>query len=75
MARYRVTLYKDLLSSDGHPFHCLQSTTEVEADAPELAIQHVLKGMRGCSAGWDVRVEPIENAGPFHGRTNSPIEA
>jgi len=29
MTQYRVKFYKDLLSSDGHPFKCLQRIVEI----------------------------------------------
>ncbi len=29
MTRYRVTFFKHLVSSDGHPFKCLQHTIEI----------------------------------------------
>jgi hypothetical protein len=56
MLHYQVSLYKDLLSSDGHPFHCLQAVVEVDAGAPEAAVQVALKGMRGCARDWSVEV-------------------
>jgi hypothetical protein len=42
MTRYRVHFYKNLLSSDGHPFKCLQRQIDVNdardvAQASELA--------------------------------------
>ena len=61
--RYQVKLYKDLLSSNGHPFHCLQSITEVEADGPEKAVKVVLQDMRGKAADWSISVAPLQNAG------------
>ena len=51
MARYQVKLFRNILSSDGHPFRCLQSTTEVEADGPDSAVSRVIKGKRGAAQG------------------------
>lgn len=68
MPHYQVSLYKDLLSSDGHPFHCLQSIVEVDADAPDSAIKIVMKDMRGNVRDWSVEAaekpprEPTEQA-------------
>ena len=59
MARYQVKLFKDLLSSDGHPFHCLQSTTEVEADSPDRAVQLVFHDMRGSASDSSISVAPL----------------
>ena len=56
MPHYQVSLYKDLLSSNGHPFHCLQAVVEVDADAPERAVGLVLKDMRGGARDWSVGV-------------------
>lgn len=39
MATYQVRFFKRLLSSDGHPFCCLQDRLEVRnADTPECAV-------------------------------------
>jgi hypothetical protein len=40
MTAYRVTLFKQLLSSDGHPRNCLQYLTEIRrARSPERAVE------------------------------------
>jgi hypothetical protein len=40
MRRYRVTFFKNLLSSDGHPFKCLQRVIEVRrARSIDRAVQ------------------------------------
>jgi hypothetical protein len=57
--RYQVKLYKDLLSSDGHPFHCLQSITEVDAASPDSAVKRVLHEMRGNASDWSISVAPV----------------
>jgi len=59
--RYQVKLFKDLLSSDGHPFHCLQSTTDVEADGLEEAVKVVLNDMRGKASDWSINVAPVQD--------------
>ncbi|MFL9823313.1 hypothetical protein [Rhodoplanes sp. SY1] len=39
MATYQIRFFKRLLSSDGHPFCCLQDRLEVRnADTPECAV-------------------------------------
>ena len=57
MPHYKVSLYRNLLSSDGHPFHCLQTVVEVEAEAPEAAVPLVLGGLRGGARDWDIEVK------------------
>jgi len=40
MTSYRVSFFKDLLSSDGHPFRCLQQTIQVRrARDPSRAVE------------------------------------
>jgi hypothetical protein len=40
MARYRVSLFKNLLSSDGHPIKCLQCFVQIKrARSAERAIE------------------------------------
>jgi hypothetical protein len=56
MARYQVKLYKDLLSSDGHPFHCLQSVSDVDADGPDSAAKLVLRNMHAKASDWSISV-------------------
>jgi hypothetical protein len=58
MARYQVKLYKDLLSSDGHPFHCLQSVADVDADGPDSAVKVVLRNMHAKASDWSISVTP-----------------
>jgi hypothetical protein len=40
MTRYRVSFLKDLLSSDGHPFKCVQQVIEIRrAKSADRAVQ------------------------------------
>jgi hypothetical protein len=64
MARYQVKLFKNILSSDGHPFRCLQSTTDVEADGPERAVNRVLEDMRGRARDWEISVSLLASRKP-----------
>lgn len=59
--RYQVKLFKDLLSSNGHPFHCLQSITDVEADGPDCAVRLVLHELRGKASDWSINVAPVQD--------------
>lgn len=38
MARYHVLFYKNLLSSDGHNFKCLERQIDVQSDSPSGAL-------------------------------------
>ena len=56
MADYRISFFKNLCSSNGHPFKCLQGEIEVrgsagpaqaiETAAREFALQHGLRDWR-----------------------------
>ena len=40
MPCYKVSFFKELLSSDGHPFNCLQQAIEIQrARSPEQAVE------------------------------------
>lgn len=68
MARYRVSFFKNLLSSDGHQFKCLQSQVDVgnsdgATQAAELASQqfarlHGLKDWKQMADSFEV--EPAD---------------
>ena len=60
MVVYEVKLFKDLVSSDGQPFHCLQSIVEVEADSADRAVKTVLKDMRGPAWDWIISVSALQ---------------
>jgi hypothetical protein len=38
MVHYNVSFFRDLLSSDGHAFKCVQRVIAVDADSPDEAI-------------------------------------
>jgi hypothetical protein len=39
MRQYNVSFYKHILSSDGHPFRCLQRSIDVTEESEQLAIE------------------------------------
>jgi hypothetical protein len=41
MTAFRVSYYKILLSSDGHPFKCLERTVDVDAENPVAALSSI----------------------------------
>jgi hypothetical protein len=65
MARYQVKLFKEILSSDGYPFHCLQSVTDVDADGAESAVSRVLKSVQGTARDWEIRVDSLDPEAAF----------
>jgi len=67
MARYQVKLFKDLLSSNGHPFHCLQSVTEVDADGPSDAIARVLTELQRTASDWSISVKSVDECQRYNG--------
>jgi hypothetical protein len=72
MPHYQVSLYKDLLSSDGHPFHCLQATIEVDAEAPDRAVGLVLKDMHGDARDWSIEVNESPTPAPSSAAIGQP---
>ncbi len=61
MNNYRVSFFKDLLSSDGHNSKCLQEQIDVQSEGPSEAL--VLAEQRIDSARLDAdRVEVVRLA-------------
>ena len=63
MSHYRVSYFKKLLSSDGHPFKCLQKrfdivNSENAEQAAEVATRQFEK-LHGCQ-NWKVFADSIE---------------
>jgi len=63
MSAYRVSFFKTLLSSDGHPFKCLQrqilvADSESAAQAADCAAQQVTE-LYGRQH-WSLRADSIE---------------
>lgn len=63
MTKYRVTFFKNLLSSDGHPFKCPQRTVEVHrAKSIERALaaaQHRYQRLTG-DRDWRLHADTAE---------------
>ncbi len=62
MCRYFVCFFKNLLSSDGHPFRCLQGQIEVDAQTAEQALESGARrfaALRGVS-DWTLGADAIE---------------
>jgi hypothetical protein len=62
MTKYHVSFFKDLLSSDGHPFKCLQrridvSNAESAAKAADSA-SRTFEALYGCP--WKFHADSIE---------------
>ena len=63
MTYYRVSFFKHLLSSDGHPFRCLQQTVEVRrARCPGRAIKAAKRRYeRLCQVpDWRLHADTVE---------------
>lgn len=63
MTFYRVSFYKHLLSSDGHPFRCLQQSIKIgrarSIERAVLAAKHRFERRRGLPA-WDLHADDID---------------
>jgi hypothetical protein len=67
MSTYHVSFFKNLLSSDGHPFKCLQRRIDIiDAESAAQAAESASKtfeALYGCQ--WKLHADSIEvNAGP-----------
>jgi hypothetical protein len=62
MSTYHVSFFKNLLSSDGHPFKCLQrriDVTEAESDAQAAeSASRTFEALYGCH--WKLHADSIE---------------
>ena len=63
MAKYRVSFFKNLVSSDGHPFKVLQRVVAVaRSQSPEDAVraaQHRFEHLEGVP-DWKLHADSIE---------------
>jgi hypothetical protein len=59
MSTYHVSFFKNLLSSDGHPFKCLQRPIDAESD-PQAAesASRTFEALYGCH--WKLHADSIE---------------
>ena len=66
MTAYHVSFFKYLLSSDGHPFKCLQRRINVnDAQSAAQATDHASRAFEaiyGCP--WNLHADSIEVTGP-----------
>ena len=63
MTRYTVKFFKNLLSSDGHPFKCLQQAIEVRyACTPECAIRAAQRHYERLHrvSSWKLHADVVE---------------
>jgi hypothetical protein len=67
MSPYHVSFFKNLLSSDGHPFKCLQQRIDIsDAQSSTEAVEsasRAFEALYGCH--WKLHADSIEiNADP-----------
>jgi len=63
MSGYRVSFFKMLLSSDGHPFKCLQECIEVpDSETPAAAVDHASRTFeaRHHVPDWTLHADTVE---------------
>ena len=66
MSGYRVSFFKMLLSSDGHPFKCLQECIEVpHSETPAEAVDHASRTFeaRHHVPDWTLHADMVEVVG------------
>ena len=67
MSTYHVSFFKNLLSSDGHPFKCLQRRIDVtDAETAAQAAESASRSFEAvCGCPWKLHADSMEiNAGP-----------
>jgi len=65
MSRYRVSFFKNLLSSDGHPFKCLQHQIDIpDVESADNAIDSAARQFQKFhgSRNWKIFADSIEVA-------------
>jgi hypothetical protein len=62
MSAYRVSFFKTLLSSDGHPFKCLQHRIDIpDAESSAQAVEGACKAFEALyGAPWKVHADAID---------------
>jgi hypothetical protein len=63
MTTYRVKFFKDLLSSDGHPFKCLQKVVDIRhSKSPERAVKAAKHRFRRSEhlSDWKLHANSLE---------------
>jgi hypothetical protein len=66
MSTYHVNFCKCLLSTDGHPFKCLQQRIDIsDAESAEQAAEFASRTFETLSGfPWKLRADSIEVTGP-----------
>ena len=62
MSTYQVSFFKNLLSSDGHPFKCLQRQIDIRnVESPEQAEESALRAFEALyRCPWKLHADSIE---------------
>ena len=62
MKKFQVSFYKKLLSSDGHPFNCLQRSFDVVGKDGDRAIAAAKRRLErsGHVPSWQLRADSLE---------------
>jgi len=63
MTTYRVKFFKNLVSSDGHPFKCLQKVVDIRrSKSPERAVEAAKHRFRRAEhlADWKLHADTLE---------------
>jgi len=70
MTTYHVKFFKSLLSSDGHPFKCLQRVVDVRhCKSPERAVEAAKHRFRRAEqlSDWKLHADAIETEVEYSG--------
>jgi hypothetical protein len=59
--KFHISFFKNILSSDGHPFKCLQKTVDVSSSTIDAAVANAKAELEAESrVHWDDRADSIE---------------
>jgi hypothetical protein len=70
MSTYQVSFFKNLLSSDGHPFKCLQRRIDiVDAESTAQAAESASRAFEALyGRPWELHADSIEVVGAMPGK-------
>ena len=60
MRKFHISFFKHILSSDGHPFKCLQKTIDVRETSADKAIENAKRSFEQEGHSWRDFADTLE---------------
>jgi hypothetical protein len=60
MHKFHISFFKKILSSDGHPFKCLQKSVDVRATGADSAIEKAKRSLEQAGRSWRDCADTLE---------------